>query len=190
MEEKVHNRSKLTKLKISGFKSLAGQNDSQEMEFDDVTVIIGQNGAGKSNLVSFFSMLNMMSTSALQEYIATRGFANSLLYYGSKYTKTISAELIFRNENFEDSYRFTLSHASPDTLIFTEEKIIWGRVYQYGKNEKNYGVGHSESRLFTAQEKEKAESIIYTILSSCRVYQFHDTSTDSHIKQARNIQDN
>ena len=51
---------KLKSLGLSGFKSIAGQQDSQVIDFQNTTVMIGSNGSGKSNLISFFKMLNWL----------------------------------------------------------------------------------------------------------------------------------
>ena len=104
MSEK--ERVKLKSLKISGYKSIASQNNSQLMAFSDINVIIGANGSGKSNLVSFFKMLNMMSNGSLQEYIGRQGSANSLLHYGSKITSKIEAELSLSDISY-DLYKFS-----------------------------------------------------------------------------------
>jgi predicted ATPase len=63
----MKDRNKLSGIKIAGFKSISSTQHAQDISFGDITVIIGANGAGKSNMVSFFKMLNMMCTSALQE---------------------------------------------------------------------------------------------------------------------------
>jgi predicted ATPase len=181
-----NERSKLLNLKISGFKSIR----QESIDFDDITVFIGQNGSGKSNLVSFFSMLNMVSTGALQEYVGRSGTSDSLLYYGSRVTQAISAELSFINNRFVNNYCFRLSHASPDTLIFTEEKIKWSPVNTtLNQQFKDFGSGHKESQFFNMDTPIQPESIFKSILSHCRVYQFHDTSNDSFIKKIGNIDD-
>lgn len=56
---------KLNKINLKGFKSIGNQNE-QTIPLGDVTVLLGANGSGKSNLVSFFKMLNYMTTGALQ----------------------------------------------------------------------------------------------------------------------------
>lgn len=71
-------RFKLAQIRLSGYKSIAG--DGQAVDFGDITVIIGPNGSGKSNLVSFFQMLNMMTTGYLREYVGKQGTANALLH--------------------------------------------------------------------------------------------------------------
>ena len=74
--------AKLTRLEIHGFKSIDGE--GQSLDLGPVTVLLGANGAGKSNLVSFLRMVNFMTTGGLQTYVADQGFADSLLYFGSK----------------------------------------------------------------------------------------------------------
>ncbi|HMU88939.1 MAG TPA: AAA family ATPase, partial [Agitococcus sp.] len=46
---------RLNSLQLSGFKSIAAT--GQKIDFGDVTVLLGANGCGKSNLISFFKML-------------------------------------------------------------------------------------------------------------------------------------
>ncbi len=168
MSEK--ERVKLKSLKISGYKSIASQDNSQLITFSDINVIIGANGSGKSNLVSFFKMLNMMSNGSLQEYIGRQGSANSLLHYGSKITSKIEVELSLSDISY-DLYKFKLVHASVDTLLFAEEIVNQGTVRM------NLGAGHKESCL-----NNILKSDYLTILSSCQVFQFSDTSSESHIR--------
>ena len=52
-------------------------------------MLIGANGAGKSNLVSFFKMMNEMMAGRLQQYIASTGHATSNLYFTKNGVGTI-----------------------------------------------------------------------------------------------------
>ena len=63
------SRSKLTHISISGFKSFGSNENSLDLDLKDVNIIIGTNGAGKSSFISFFKMLNHITTEALQLYI-------------------------------------------------------------------------------------------------------------------------
>ena len=69
----------LTKVRIQGFKSIK----SQEISFNRVNVLIGSNGAGKSNFISAFAFLEEILKKRLGLYSAQRG-AESLLYRGRK----------------------------------------------------------------------------------------------------------
>ena len=54
----------IRRVKLKGFKSIK----SMDVELRDLNVLIGANGAGKSNLLSFFKMLNEMIGERLQLY--------------------------------------------------------------------------------------------------------------------------
>ncbi|MFA7578044.1 MAG: AAA family ATPase, partial [Candidatus Muiribacteriota bacterium] len=177
-------RFNLSKIVLSGFKSIASQNEPQQILFDNITLIIGANASGKSNLVSFFNMLNRMNTQAIQEFIGKNGFADSLLYYGSKKTARIKAELTFESEVDKDTYGFTLSHASGDKLIFTDEYLTWHHI-DYNRPQKlTLGAGHSESKLQEESRKKESRTakIIYEILRDCQAFQFHDTSLTAKMR--------
>lgn len=186
----MDKRLKLTELLLQGFKSISER--EQKICFGDINVFIGANGAGKSNLVSFFKMLNNMTTGALQQYIGEQGFADSLLYYGSKNTSRIKAELVFEQEDRgQDRYFFALSHASGDTLIFTEEYAIW---HQKGFSKPvtiDLKAGHKESGLYNeAKNENKTGVVIYSLLKNCKAFQFHDTSKNSRIRNQCFIENN
>ena len=100
------NKIKLKSVTLNGFKSF--NSDGHTIEYGDVTVLIGANGAGKSNLVSFFKMVAFMMTKALQQYIGEQGMASSLLNYGPKRTSRLTAKLEFENRLREDLQRLTL----------------------------------------------------------------------------------
>lgn len=44
----------LKKIKLAGFKSIAAKEYAVELDLTDVNVVIGSNGSGKINLLSFF----------------------------------------------------------------------------------------------------------------------------------------
>ncbi len=180
------DRIKLKSIAISGFKSF--NNDVHKVEFGDVTVLIGANGAGKSNLVSFFKMLGYMMTASLQQFIGEQGGASSLLHFGPKVTPNLSAKLVFENENTYDDYGFTLSHAVQDCLIFTHETITFLDKKKYKKtNTWSFNPGGKETGFKTdiPELKEfKPAKIVYSLLSNCLQYQFHDTSSTSKIKNS------
>ena len=81
--------AKLRRVVLNGFKSIK----AMDLELRSMNVLIGANGAGKSNLVSFFKMLNEMVGERLQQYIGTSGRAQSLLYYGPRITPQLEARL-------------------------------------------------------------------------------------------------
>src|SRR5258708_39918693 len=104
----------LRKVILNGLKSIK----SMDLELRSLNVLIGANGAGKSNFVSYFKMLNEMMGGRLQQYIGTTGRAQSLLYFGPKLTPELEGQLEFEADNGLDRYAMRLFHAAGDTLVF------------------------------------------------------------------------
>ena len=189
------NRLILKKIEIKGYKSISSE--GQSIQFGDVTVLLGANGAGKSNLVSFFKLLNYMTTGSLQLFVGQQGYAESLLHYGAKVTPVMHAKLSFEDEKSnKDIYDFTLAHASGDSLIFTRENMTWFQYQKAKPLEISFGAGHSESKLpenaklMPVDKKSKACKVLLNLLHSCRVYQFHDTSNLAKIRNYGYVGDN
>lgn len=183
--------SKLSKLKLEGYKSF----QKETIDFGDVTVLLGANGAGKSNLVSFFGMLGFLSTGALQEFIGRAGHSDSILFGGRKTTPQLRAEVEFVREDAPGgerttTYRMRLGDAAPDTLIFLQESVRYLRSGMEQPEVISLESGHRESRL-----KEKADEgkttcrVLLHLLSGCRAYHFHDTSPQANIRRHHYIED-
>jgi predicted ATPase len=82
----------IKKLTIEGFKSIRKLED---LELRSLNVMIGANGAGKSNFVGFFRLLREIIDQKLQLAIATEGGADACVYLGPKVTQEIIAKLYF-----------------------------------------------------------------------------------------------
>ncbi len=131
----------LKRLDLKGYKSIK----EASLELRPLNVFIGANGSGKSNLISFFKLMNNMMRGNLQEFIGKSGGANSLLHYGNKVTPDIEAKLLFEKRRISIEYRMRLGHAADDTLIFLDERVI------SDSGNENYplrlGSGHKETKL-------------------------------------------
>ena len=185
-------RIKLKRLRIEGYKSLR----EVEVSVGDVTVLLGANGAGKSNLVSFFRMLGFLCTDALQEFIGRAGRSDSLLFGGRKVTPQIRAEAEFvgtdrsGGHRTTTTYRVRLGDAAPDTLIFLSERAFYHQATYTEPREVILGAGHQESRLREkAREGDSTCRVLLGLLSGCRSHQFHDTSPHANIRKSRYIDD-
>ena len=171
----------LKRLVLKGFKSI----QDVDLELRSLNVLIGPNGAGKSNLVSFFKMLNEMMGGRLQQYIATSGRAQSLLYLGPKKTPQIDVVLEFVTTNELYGYIMRLIHAAEDSLVFAQEQLVSvhpSRDPPPGR--PLLGVGHQETLI--VQNAEKGNPIakaLRHLLDNCRVFHFHDTSPTARVRQ-------
>ncbi|TAF21951.1 MAG: DUF2813 domain-containing protein, partial [Nostocales cyanobacterium] len=174
----------LQRLKINGFKSIK----NMDLELRPLNILIGANGAGKSNLISFFKMLNEMMSDRLQQYIGISGYAHSLLHFGPKVTPQIEGELEFEFGDATYKYHFSLRHAAGDTLIFGEENLSAKGLENNSRLlllRDSLGSGHQESKMIdgVAEGLQTAIPLNY-LLSQFRVYHFHDTSSTSAIRQS------
>ena len=179
---------RLKKITLNGFKSIK----SMELELDSLNVMIGVNGAGKSNFISFFKMLNEMMGERLQQYIATSGRAQSLLHFGPKITPQIEAELEFEIDNGIDTYSIRLFYAAGDTLIFAKEQLSFiGTGWDGPPKVVELGPGHQESQIKReAEDNEPTAKIFRHLVSNCRVFHFHDTSMTARARQYCYVGDN
>jgi predicted ATPase len=177
----------LKKIKIKGYKSI----QSLELELNEINILIGANGAGKSNLISFFKLLSWMiqSQGKLQFFIAQSGGANSLLFDGASITPQLEAELNFQTDFGRNDYYFRLFHAASDTLIFAEEKYRFSRsIFSSVADWISLDSGHKEAKIIN-QGDQTARTLV-PLLQNCKVYQFHNTSDTARIRQRWSIEDN
>jgi predicted ATPase len=163
----------LTSLRLAGWKSIL----DAEIEFRPLNVLIGANGAGKSNLVSFFKLMSEMMEGRFQEHVGTNGGAESLLHYGSKRTKVIDARFRFSAAGSENSYGIRWVPSATNYLVFAAESLgpkNWDIVENF---HPVLGQGHHETLLNHVVDSEfPTAKIIRELLTRCRVFHFHDTS--------------
>ena len=76
-------QSTLDHITIKGFRSLA---HIDKLRLNDVNVLIGANGSGKSNFVEAFSFLRALRLGELRLYVAAAGGASQLLHFGAERT--------------------------------------------------------------------------------------------------------
>ena len=168
----------IKRITIKGFKSIKSLED---FELGHLNVIIGANGAGKSNFVQVFKMLNAMSMKGFQSYIFENGGAKNFPYNGFKETPKLEFgfEFTSRRSYSEGSnfYSFTLK-PTPDMRFIIEET----RGYRNSSN-RSYGPPDLESRLADEKEDKVTDGtgnsvghFIYDAISHWMVYHFHDTS--------------
>ena len=181
-------RNNIERLTIKGFKSIR---EMVNFSLGDVNIVVGANGAGKSNFVQIFRMVRAMLNKGFQSFIATHGGAVSFLHNGLKVTKVIEAEFNFA----KNSYSFTLTPTADEMFTISEYK----RFESYGWS--CYGTGLKESRL--ADEKDDKSFFysnygnysgvghyVYDAISRLVVYHFHDTSDSAPMRQSEIVEDN
>ena len=181
--------ARLTKMTLAGFKSIKRLDGFQP---GNLTVLIGANGAGKSNLISFFRVLShmMSSPTGLQAHLMQTGRAHSWLHDGPGTTSAIDAALEIETNQGRNDYEFCLEFAAGDTLFFNQERF---RFLPHGTRpdaKTSLGAGHEESKMFERAERgEPTPLAIRDMLRKFINHQFHNTSFTSRMRQAWDISD-
>ena len=173
--------SSVKRLSVSGFKSIRQLTD---FELTNLNVLIGANGAGKSNFIGFFRLLNEMYEQQLQLFVKTQGGPDALLHFGRQQTDRLRGEIYFA----KNGYKFDLVPTADNRLIFEREVSWFGGVLYKGTSEAVLGIGHDESKLKEA--KDGYSPYVRSSVSNWRVYHFHDTSERAKVKQVHGAEDN
>lgn len=176
----------LRRLTIQNFKSIR----HQALDLSSLNLFIGANGAGKSNLVGVFRLLNRIVNAELQLYTGQAGGADSILHFGRKRSSALFVDLEFAEGDLANGYQFTLIPTSQDRFVFGSEKVFFHDQANHPDKpyDESLGAGHTEARLPTASERLAA--YVRSDLASYRIYHFHDTSAEAKIKQTGNLDDN
>ena len=171
----------INKVQISGYKSI------KELDLDlaPINILIGSNGVGKSNFISFFKFLNTVYEQRLEAYSIKYG-VDDLLYFGRKVTEKIEARIEFDNTN---AYSFTLYPTIDDKLfIATEHAHFMMSYYSNGWTDRLIGTNLPEAKIKSSLGS--ISSYVKDYLQTFKVYHFHDTGETSPLKKASDINDN
>lgn len=167
----------MDKIEIKGYKTFK----NLSLTLNKLNILIGANGAGKSNFLSFFEFLNALYDQRLSEYVGLRGGTEKFLYEGSKITSEITAKLSFGG----DSYAFTLKEGD-GRFVFTNERLAYVSTnydVDYDNDITHYG---NESFIKNYKGFDRS-GYIKKYLSEIRKYHFHDTGQYSPFTRTSNI---
>ena len=167
-----HNSQKMDFIEIKGYKSIK----DARIELRPINILIGANGSGKTNFLSFFEFLNNLYERKLTQYIALNGGEEKFLHHGSKVTEAIEAKLSFENETIE--YSFILVQGS-DGLKFLREIAYLNNleesISEYGKE-----ASIKTTNFYIPQN-------LQTSLEGLKKYHFHDTGKNSPFNKLNKV---
>ncbi|MCP4151446.1 MAG: AAA family ATPase [bacterium] len=185
-------KNALDKLTVKGFKSIKSL---EEFELKSLNVLIGGNGAGKSNFIDFFRLLRAMMQLSLpglhnvnlQSFFTDGGGINDFLFNGPKVTPQIEVEVFFG----ANGYRFKLAPtADENALINDEEK----HVKHSSNGWQKIGGGYASPKLLQDKNEKVKDGhsvayYIYEAIKSWRIYHFHDTGKTASMRRSEIIED-
>ena len=168
---------KLQRLTVRGYKSIRCIDD---LTLDNVNIIIGQNGAGKSNFVSLFRFLARLSREELQNFVVRQGGVQKILHFGPQ----VSDELFISLRSDSIQYCAKLQPTNDGQLTFTDE------ICSDAKSSKDISVAHQfETQLRRTKKAGGIPPYIYRAIENWRVYHFHDTSEDAPLRGSSSLVD-
>jgi predicted ATPase len=177
----------IQEITILGYKSIR----SLTLPLNRLNILIGANGAGKSNLITCFKFLRELAHENLQLHVATRGGADAILHFGAQTTNRLHLAVTFAvSPTTTNQYHCTLVPSVEDNFVFAHESA--------GFHDKNYdnpftislGKGSYETQLNIVASQKQVASYVQKAMRGWRVYHFHDTSDTAKVKLTGDIFDN
>jgi predicted ATPase len=158
----------ISRITIKGYKSIRNLDN---FELRNLNILIGPNGGGKSNFVSFFELLKVTLSENSESQIRRFGTANRLFYMGSKITKVCEFKVLFTGgvTGFFSSISLT---ANPEDELVDEMILSPERPGMFGG--ETTGTRDDGAYLDNAKK---------TIRKSIGVYHFHDTSSSAALRK-------
>lgn len=181
-------------LDINGYKSIR---ELRSFTLDPgLNVLIGANGAGKSNFVGFFVFVRAMVMQALQLTVLRSGGADKVLYLGPSETKILRGRLSFfpAEDPFEMRYEFGLIPTPDDRLAIAREDVCSETDDE--SNTLHLFTGLQESRIAELRdqrdhgEKGQVCRMLYDCITRWGIYHFHDTSGTASVRRSGSVRDN
>lgn len=181
----------IDRITLKGFKSIR---DLEDFPLRSLNILIGANGAGKSNLVSFFRLLRAIIDQRLQKFVIAEGGPDDFFFMGPKYTRRIIAHLEFG----EKIYEFELVPTRSAELMIENERVHHAGGSEAGGATYAMSEGTRESMLkqwrdsgcLQRQLLDAFGMNIYESVSNWVVYHFHDTSTLAPMRRPSSVRDN
>lgn len=160
-------------IEIHGYKSIR----ETHIEIAPINILIGANGTGKSNLMSFFDFVHNLYERNLQDYIARHGGEDKFVYQGLKRTRAISFDLSLGGG--AHGYRARLV-AGTEGLLFSGEQVREsGQTLEL--------VNRTGESILKVDERLRS-STVRRYLEGLRKYHFHDTSPTTPFARRSHIE--
>ena len=171
-------------ISIEGFKSIK----KLELDLTPINVLIGSNGSGKSNFLSFFKLLRALFNRRLQHFVMEEK-ADNLFYFGRKNTEHLDGKIIFSSRGtLNNAYRFRLSPTRDGDLFIDYE----GSGFNVSRDDDSYNY-----KYYNASTESKIGSVgwfrdkyLAEYLAGIEIYHFHDTSNTSWLRKSSEVEDN
>lgn len=169
----------IEQITIKNYKSIR---KIEKLPLRRINLLIGENGAGKSNFISFFEMLNAIYERRFGQYVLQRGGIGRFFNFNAQ-----ADESIFCLVDFDNVSAVSLNIIPSQTgkgIISNFSHFFNG----HGDKEKNYSKWHDITLDSDVEESDiqsnnsKRMGYVKKQLASFKIYHFHDTSLKSPMR--------
>ncbi len=162
---------------IKNYKSIKDVN----LSLNPINILIGANGAGKSNFIHFFKLINHIYTQNLQSFLG--GNFDAFLHFGQKFSQSLEGTLVFD----ANAIYFKITPKALSNTGIIEELSDYFNT----KNQKDFlpkTWNHQIWDKFTEESNLKNEkrwraNYLKELFENLKIYHFHDTSDTSPMKK-------
>lgn len=162
----------LSRVIIDGYKSI----QHTDVELRPINILIGSNGVGKTNFISFFKLINIIYEQRLHNY-TMQNSAERLFHYGLKQTSELKGYLAFE----DNAYEVRLQARDNGSLFIAEERSYY--------QSSSFNVSNiDESQIKNSSNYR--DRWLRDYLQSYKIFHFHDTSKGAPLRSSANINDN
>lgn len=177
----MNQANHIDRIQVTGFKSF----ETLDLTLAPINILVGGNGAGKTNFIKLFYLLSEMAAGRFQTAVGDLGDSAQILYGGPKRTETINVRIQFTNSIYQCTWKF----GPDDRLFFSSELSEYGSAQHRCVEGPYAGADKSESRLFADSLKVHSPNPTWHSMRQWCVYHFHDTSDSSRIKAHCDLHD-
>jgi predicted ATPase len=160
-------RVRIDELRLAGFRAF----ENARLSLDDLTVLVGRNGAGKSTIIDAFEFLREAMTDGLEAALERRGGLKALLHRGSGHKKRLLG-IALKLRPFGTSekvlYGFHLAIPALGKGFAVEDEYLASRTE--GGLRSGFLTGKGLSLPLLAQHDERLQAILDAIRSGVRSY--------------------
>ncbi len=175
----------INSIAVQGFKSFG---DLAVIPLSNLNVLIGANGAGKSNFIDIFQLLSKIVQKRLQEHVAKQGGPDTFLHGTRKKTDHLYIGFRFAADAEHGARRYSvILRANAENKLIPSLEAVDSSEHNMAP-ENLFSSGHLESGLLDKEDEISQQ--VAKAMRSWRQYHFHDTGANSPIKRMHGNNDN
>lgn len=162
----------VTRIGIEGYKSIRRL---EQFPLGDINILLGANGAGKSNFIGLFRLIGHLANGDLQPHLASEGGPEAILTRTGQPAERLRIFL----QSHQNEYEAVLEPVKTGGFFFSKERIAW---HHAGKDWIISSPGQLETNLDKAGPASGVREHTLWALREWRLFHFHDTSRDSRLR--------